>query len=1020
MVSSHDQSLVAFKRFTREGSKDMDFQAIVLEWNRFWAKQGCVIWQPHNEKVGAGTANPGTALRVLGPEHWYVAYIEPSSRPADGRYGDNPNRWQEYYQYQVILKPAPANNIQLFLDSLRAVGIDIAAHDLRFVEDNWQSEPIRAWGRGWEVWLDGLEIAQYTYFQQVAGQELDPVSLEITYGIERIAMALQKAKSIPEIKWIGDLFYGDLHLADEIDYCRYNFEHARVDRLQQMYDLFEAEAQSALEHGLVLPAHDYLLRCSHTFNVMDARRAIGVTQRAAYFSRMGELSQRIGIAYLAQRSALGYPLTRRSTALPTGETKQSLADQSNSASAANEPADLVLEIGTEELPTQDLQLALKQLEEVMPSYLKESRLAYGNIDVLGTPRRLVVLVYKLAPRQTTIHRVVKGPPASTAFDQNFRPTSAGAGFAKSLGVRPETLEIREFDGKQYAAAMIADSIKTAREVLGEMVPKLLSNLRFPISMRWNASQVRFSRPIRWILALLGEGVVPITYAGVESDRYSHGTRPMGDPQLKVASSDDYLPILAANKVMVAAADRRVEIKQRADELAEEVGGYVPDDPSLLDEVAGLVEYPWAFRGSFNSEFLSLPTEVLITVMKKHQRYFPIMENARLMPYFIAMANGDLGDIDVIRSGNEEVLRARFEDARFFYQSDIAQPLSEFLPRLSGLLFHEELGSYFEKTCRIKALIPTLAAPLRLSPEEHNLAMRAAELAKADLASSVVMEFSSLEGTMGRHYARRAGEDLQTAIAIEEHYLPRYPGDSLPTTILGVVLGLADRLDTLTGLCAVGMTPSGTADPYALRRTALGMIEILCGWDISLDLNALIRNVAAGFPAAIKEEQVSEVAAFVRGRLRRWLIDRKLRSDIVEAVLAEVPDDPARAEKTARGLDRWAQQEDFATFMQAHLRMSRILRGVDGVLPLTVEKMTEPAEITLYSQYMAVRDAITGRTKIEDATQALTTLVAPVNAFFNGVLVMHEDDSVKETRLALLQRLVDLPRGIFDPSRISAK
>ena len=294
-------------------SKPIGFQEAILRLNEFWAQHGCVIWQPHNVQVGAGTSNPATILRVLGPEPWNVGYPEPSDRPADGRYGENPNRWQEYYQYQVILKPDPGNHIELYLQSLEAMGIDRHKHDIRFVEDNWQSPGLGAWGLGWEVWLDGLEITQYTYFQQAGGIDLDPVCVEITYGLERIIMFVQGVRSIPEIGWMGDLSYGDIHFQDEVDYCTYNFDYADVELLSQMYNMFEKEARNALAQGLVLPAHDYVLKCSHTFNVLDARGAIGVTERARFFARMRELSRQVAEAYLKQRESMGFPLLKRNT-----------------------------------------------------------------------------------------------------------------------------------------------------------------------------------------------------------------------------------------------------------------------------------------------------------------------------------------------------------------------------------------------------------------------------------------------------------------------------------------------------------------------------------------------------------------------------------------------------------------------------------------------------------------------------------------------------------------------------------
>ena len=291
--------------------ESLTFQEAILRLNQFWADQGCLIWQPYNVQVGAGTMNPATVLRVLGPEPWNVAYVEPSVRPADGRYGENPNRWQQWYQYQVILKPDPGNPQEIFLESLEALGINRREHDIRFVEDNWASPALGAWGLGWEVWLDGQEITQFTYFQQAGGFSLDPVSVEITYGLERIMLPLQDVRGFPEIEWLDGLTYGDVFLRSEVEHCIYNFEQADVERLTQLYDLYEAEAENALERGLVIPAHDYVLKCSHTFNVLDSRGAVGVTERARYFARMRELARRVSEAYVKQREEMGFPLLKR-------------------------------------------------------------------------------------------------------------------------------------------------------------------------------------------------------------------------------------------------------------------------------------------------------------------------------------------------------------------------------------------------------------------------------------------------------------------------------------------------------------------------------------------------------------------------------------------------------------------------------------------------------------------------------------------------------------------------------------
>ncbi|MBC7222766.1 MAG: glycine--tRNA ligase subunit alpha, partial [Anaerolineae bacterium] len=360
----------------------MTFQEIIMRLERFWADQGCLIWQPYNVQVGAGTMNPATVLRVLGPEPWNVAYVEPSVRPDDSRYGENPNRMQQHYQYQVILKPDPGNPQELYLESLQALGINLREHDIRFVEDNWESPALGAWGLGWEVWLDGQEITQFTYFQQAGGVPLDPVAVEITYGLERIAMPLQGVQAFFDIVWTDGITYGDVNLQAEIEHSRYNLDHADVGRLAQMFQLFEEEAKNALAHGLVISAHDYVLKCSHAFNILDARGAIGVTERALYFARMRDLYREVAAAYLEQRRELGYPFLKRFPALKGAWKPEPVQEPPPQPPAG--PEDLLLEIGTEELPAADLASALEQLEGAMPKLLAEARLKYEDLEVLGT------------------------------------------------------------------------------------------------------------------------------------------------------------------------------------------------------------------------------------------------------------------------------------------------------------------------------------------------------------------------------------------------------------------------------------------------------------------------------------------------------------------------------------------------------------------------------------------------------------------------------------------------------------
>ena len=578
-------------------TKPLSFQDVIMRLQQYWAAQGCLVWQPYSEKVGAGTANPATVLRVLGPEPWNVAYAEPSYRPDDGRYAENPNRMQMHTQFQVILKPAPADSQELYLRSLEAIGIDRNQHDIRFVEDNWESPALGAWGLGWEVWLDGLEISQYTYFQQAGGYPLDPIPVEYTYGLERIVMYLQGVNEVWQIDWDGRRTYGDVLRLPEIEHCKYDFEIADVSRLKQMYDLFEAEAKSCLAHRLVIPAHDYVLRCSHTFNLLDARGAIGVTERAHFFARMRDLARQVSIAYVEQREREEYPWLSDTETRGHGDAANAEVAVSPLPSVAVSNSYL-LEIGTEELPGHDLVDALGQLKVAVPKLLADLRLAYDEVYVSGTPRRLVVLVKGLAPMQADEETVVKGPPADRAFDASGAAMPAAAGFARKYGLPVEALEVRQEGAARYVYAVVRREGRPTPEVLGESLAGLVAGIKIGKTMRWNASGVAFSRPIRWFVSLLGETVIPFEYAGLTAGRTTYGPRAEGSPELEIAAADAYLPLVAAHHIIVDRDARQAAIKAQVAALAAEVGGAIPHDPGLLDEVTDLVEQPTAIRGNF--------------------------------------------------------------------------------------------------------------------------------------------------------------------------------------------------------------------------------------------------------------------------------------------------------------------------------------------------------------------------------------------------------------------------------------
>ncbi|MGC9348833.1 MAG: glycine--tRNA ligase subunit beta [Anaerolineae bacterium] len=1001
----------------------LTFQEAILRLQRYWSDQGALIWQPYSEKVGAGTMNPATVLRVLGPEPWNVAYVEPSFRADDGRYADNPNRMQMHTQMQVILKPDPGDPQERYLASLESLGIRRAEHDIRFVEDNWESPVIGAWGLGWEVWLDGQEITQYTYFQQAGGMTLEIPSVEITYGLERIVLYLQRKHSVWDIQWDEHHTYGEILRDQEIDYCRYNFDRAGVEHLQKMYDLFEAEAKLALETGLVVPALDYILRCSHTFNLLDARGTVGVTERATFFKRMRDLTREVADAYLAQRDRAGCPWEDRpGLAAPPPEhgTPMHLPMAAEELEVAPLPegrAPFVFEIGIEELPSTHLSGALTQLRASVPEALDDLRLEHGDVHIWGTPRRLVIFVEDLAVRQTDEEMVVKGPPAHVAYDDAGAPTRAAEGFARSRGVDVANLEVREMDGGAYVIAHQRVEGQPAIEVLAEALPGWIEGLHFPRSMRWNETDVAFSRPIRWLTALLDEHVVPFTYAGLQSGRVTRGPRPAGSPNVALASASDYRTALTSYGVILDQEARQEEILRQAQEVVSAVGGRIPDNPELLEEVANLVEVPTALLGSFEARYLALPQDVLIAVMEKHQRYFPVLDpDGRIMAHFVAVRNGGRDHLNLVRVGNEDVIRARYADAEYFYNQDRRKPLEAHRAGLEKLTFQAELGSMLDKSKRLEKLAPWVGEQLALDAEAMEHLTRAAHLCKADLATQMVVEMTSLQGIMGREYALSSNEPQAVADAIYEHYLPRYAGDRLPKTGPGIALAIADRVDSLAGLFAVGMEPTGSADPYGLRRAAAGLVQILLEHEISLSLRRLVTEAAGELPGEVPTATVETVLGFIEGRLQGALRDAGLAYDVVEAALAERGENPTLALEAAQQLSDWVARDDWSLLLDNYARCVRITRDQPR-FELEPAALQEAEEKILFDALLNAESEVTQESSVDEMMAAFVPLVPHIQRFFDEVLVMTEDATLRQARLALLQRVAAMTSGVVDLSKL---
>ncbi|HEX4725628.1 MAG TPA: glycine--tRNA ligase [Pseudonocardiaceae bacterium] len=985
-------------------------QDALLALTRYWIDRGCLMTQPFNTEVGAGTLNPATMLRVLGPEPWHVCYVEPSVRPDDARYGENPNRLQTHTQFQVILKPDPGDPQELYLGSLAAIGIDIKAHDVRFVEDNWASPATGAWGLGWEVWLDGLEITQFTYFQQAGGATLDPVSVEITYGVERIMMALQNVDHFRDIAYAPGLSYGEVFGQAEYEMSRYYLDDADVDATRRLFEEYAAEARRMLDARLPVPAHYQVLKCSHAFNVLDARGAVSTTERARAFGRMRTLSREVARLWQERRAELGHPLGRYEPA-STAVARAKVPD-------VDQERTFLFEIGVEELPHAEVTRSAPRVREAVVAGLAATRLRHGDVRSYATPRRIVIVVSDVSPREPDAERTVRGARASMAFDAAGQPTKVAIGFARGQGVDVDDLVRVDVQGVEHIAVVRTDVGRPAFDVLSRVLGQVVTELRADKNMRWRDPALSYSRPVRWLLALLDEFEVPIAVSALASGRTTRVFRTSRAPVVTVPTALDYPAFLATHGIVLDAAERRARIVADATELAASVGGTVDvvAEAALVDEITNLVESPTAILGSFADRYLELPPEILTTVMRKHQRYLPVRDaGGALMPYFVAVANGSC-DPDVVRAGNENVLRARYEDAAFFWRADLRTEPETMKAALARLSFEERLGSMADRADRIAGIALRLAASVSLTETDRSTLARAARLAKFDLGSQMVIELTSLAGTMAREYALRAGEPAAVAVALYDMELPRTAGDRLPVSVPGALLALADRLDLLAGLFAVGASPTGSSDPFGLRRAALGVVAILRAVPA---VRAV--TLSAGLAAAAQELRVDVPAAaladardFAVRRYEQQLIDAGHDHHFVSAVLP-LADAPALADETLAELGRRGGSAEFAELVAALQRVRRIVPS-DAVVGRNAELLTEPTELALADALRKVAGEQPTASLAGFADVAMA-LVGPINEFFDGVLVMAEDRDVRAARLGLLAGVRDLAAGVLDWSAL---
>ena len=680
--------------------------------------------------------------------------------------------------------------------------------------------------------------------------------------------------------------------------------------------------------------------------------------------------------------------------------------------------DLLFEIGTEEIPARFMKGILQQLNDYSRQRLQELRLDHGDVQVFGTPRRMAVLVRNLTEQQEDRESENKGPSVRIAFDTEGKPTKAAQGFARGQGV--DVNDLVEKDG--YVYAQIHEQGKATAELLPDLLLEMLHKLNFPKNMHWGDLEMRFVRPIRWLVALYGSDIVPLEVTGVVSGRVSRGHRFLGAKEITIAEAAAYEESLSCNFVLADPEKRRSIIRQQLEETAREQNGVVAMDEELLEEVVHLVEYPTALCGRFEEEYLELPQEAVITPMKEHQRYFPVLDQAgKLLPLFITVRNGGKEHLDIVRHGNERVLRARLADARFFYMEDQKGTLEQRVERLKTIVFQDGLGTMHDKVLRVQAAALQLGKVLQADAATLKQVERTAYLAKADLVTGMVCEFTELQGIMGREYAKLNGEDAAVAEGIYEHYLPRFAGDELPQGMPGRLVSIADKLDNIVATFSRGLIPTGSQDPYALRRQAQGILSTLLAAPYAFSLRAMVQYALEQLKltdAEVQEKLQQEVAEFFRLRLKNLLLEQNVRYDVVDAILEGDTDVLYESWLKAQALAA-AEEDSLKKAVQALTRAANLVKHAtrDEIKEIS---FVADEEKTLYAAYQKAAAAIAASSQQRDYAQVLvelTTLAEPIHAFFEAVMVMDPDEEIKTNRLALLKQIVSLASGFGDLGKI---
>jgi glycyl-tRNA synthetase beta chain len=670
--------------------------------------------------------------------------------------------------------------------------------------------------------------------------------------------------------------------------------------------------------------------------------------------------------------------------------------------------DLLLEIGLEEMPARFITETIEQLKQKVVDWLESNKIAFDDVLNYSTPRRLALVIEGVHETQEDIHEEAKGPAKKIALNENGEWSKAAIGFTRGQGASLDDIFFKEINGIEYAHVKKFIKGKETKELLPEL-KNVITDLYFPKNMRWANNDLKYVRPIKWLVALFGHEIIPFSITNVETDRVTYGHRFLGE-QISIDEASDYVQTLLSQFVIVNAQDRKNAIISQIDNLMEENNWHIPMDEDLLEEVNNLVEYPTVLYGKFEESFLELPEQVLITSMKEHQRYFPVKSaDGTLLAFFVTVRNGDHMHLDTVARGNEKVLRARLSDAAFFYNEDQKRDIEDCLKKLTTIVYHEEIGTLSNKMARVRHFANDLAHLVNLTNEEQAAVDRAAEICKFDLVTNMVYEFPELQGQMGEKYALQKGENALVAKAINEHYMPRNSEDCTPESQVGAVLAIADKLDTIASFFAIGKIPSGSQDPYALRRQATGVIQTLINKDWALSLEELLKNVLSQVELAgiLKKEALdiqNDLVLFFKLRIKHLLQERGIRYDIIDAVLGDKIGVVSALVKKAEILEARKAEQDFKENMESLSRVLNISQKVEKVVEVNPSLFENDYESQLFKQVEELESVLDVSMDEEAYYELLIAFKPSINDFFDHTMVMVDNEELKLNRLSLLSKL----------------